>query len=236
MTTLAKLGISRSGALCAALFLPLSACKLFGIEGEEIDFNDGETGATGYSSYSGDGDGDETSDEQGDGDPSTGDGDGDTGDGDGDAGDGDAGDGDGDSGDGDGDPGDGDGDDTGDGDGDGDHSCDVFLPQLLVDGENQVSIGNGGSQLEASCGAPGPESVYFYTASVDGDVQFAVTSGEIDVALYVLDECEPLTELACVADPDPLIIQQPMSQGETRYIVLDSFGVGGDAVIEVTVN
>lgn len=215
--------LSRIGALCATLSLSLSACK--GIEGEIIDlnFNDGETGDesdTGVSTS--------TASSVGDGDGDPGDGDGDQGDGDGDPG----GDGDGD---GDGEPGDGDGDDPdgGDGDGDGDHSCDPFAPQELVAGPNMVSIGDDPSQLMGSCGANGPEGVFFYTATADALVQFAVTSSDMDVAMYIVEECEPIEEIACVADPDPLLIEQLMTNGQTYHIVLDSLAAGGNVVIEI---
>jgi hypothetical protein len=226
-----------SGALCAASFLLFVGCTLVGVEPDEL-YNDGESGTgeeasadTGVDSQSGDGDGDNGGD--GDGDP--GDGDGDAGDGDGDAGDGD-GDGDG-GGDGDGDSaGDGDGD-GGDGDGDGDPGDgDCEEPTPVVAGPNDVTILGGASLLEGSCGANGPESVYTYTATGDGLVDFEVTSSDVDLAMYLMNTCDPQDEIVCVADPDPVFTQQLMTQGQIYYIVLDSFAGGGNATLEITPN
>jgi hypothetical protein len=215
----------KTGALCAMLAMQLTGC---GVEPDEIDLVDGGTGGQTDTGSAGDGDGD-----AGDGDGDTGDGDGDTspGDGDGDTGDGD-GDGDGDAsgdGDGDGDAGD------GDGDGDGEGPCDAFEPEAVTDGQNVVAILDGPSQLMASCGAAGPEAVFSYTASADGIVRFEVISSDSDLALYVVTSCDPLEEIACATEPDPMLIDQLMTQGMTYYIVLDSVVVaGGDAVLEIT--
>jgi hypothetical protein len=205
------------GALCAVLVLPLSACALIGVEPEEIDYLDGESGseaATGEGNGDGDGDGDPGGDGDGDGDP--GDGDGDTGDGDGD-----------------GDPGD------GDGDGDGDPlGCEEFNPLPLVEGSNPIMIIDGNSLLEASCGAPGPETVYAFTAPIDGLAQFTLSGATFEAALYVVAlECNPLEEIACAAAPtDPLMVEQLMTADQTYYIVVDSFAGGGDATLDVTIN
>jgi hypothetical protein len=216
-------------ALCVLLALSVPACALIGVEPDEIDVVDEGTGE-GFSTGSNEGDGDG---DPGDGDGEPGDGDGDTGgDGDGDPG----GDGDGDQGDGDpgdGDPGDGDGD--GDGESDtGGMDCAPFDPEPLDAGSHMVEVIDGPSLAEGSCGTAGPESVYSYTATVDGLVRFELTSSDFDAALYVIGVCEPLEEIACVAAPDPLLIEQLMTQGLTYYIVVDSFAGAGTGTLEIT--
>jgi hypothetical protein len=218
-------------ALCVLLALSVPACALIGVEPDEIDVLDDGGSEEGFSGSNegGDGDGD-PGDGDGDGDGEPGDGDGDTGgDGDGDPG----GDGDGDQGDGD--PGDG---DPGDGDGDGTDSggmdCGLFAPEPLDAGSHMVEIVDGPSLAEGSCGTAGPESVYSYTATADGLVRFELTSSDFDAALYVIGACEPLEEIACVTAPDPLLIEQLMTQGLTYYIVVDSFAGAGTGTLEIT--
>lgn len=210
------------GTLCATLALTLSAC---GVEPDEIDYLSGDTGG-----------GTETTDSEGM--TGDGDGDGDPGDGDGEPGDGD-GDGDGDTGDGDGEPGDGDGD-AGDGDGDGgdELGCDELNPLQLAEGANAVTVSDGPSVLEASCGALGPESIYAFTAPVDGLARFTLSGATFDAALYVVSvTCDPLEEIACIAAPDdPLELEQLMIANQTYYIVVDSLAAGGTATLDVTLN
>jgi hypothetical protein len=212
-------------ALCVLLALSVPACALIGVEPDEIDVLDDGTGEEVFSGS------DEV--EEGDGENGDGDGDGDdggSGDGDGDPG----GDGDGDSGDGDpgdGDPGDGDpdGSDTGDLGG-----CEAFAAEPLDAGSHMISVVDGSSQLEGSCGAAGPESVYSYTATTDGLVRFELSATDFDAALYVIASCEPLDEITCASAPDPLLIEQLMTQGMTYYIVVDSFFGPGTATLDIT--
>jgi hypothetical protein len=208
-----------------------------GIEGEDIDFAEGasatgantgeESGGTdtnGQTATAGDGDGD--------GDGTAGDGDGSPGDGDGSPGDGD-----GSPGDGDGSPGDGDGS-PGDGDGDGDpNSCDQLMPSAVVDGPNAVMVAAGMSMFEGSCGAAGPESLYVYTASATGLVNFTLAVAEFDAAIYLVQgQCAPLVDIACAAAPDPLSLDLMMNQGDVVYVFVDSINGVGNASLEITVN
>ena len=61
-----------------------------------------------------------------------------------------------------------------------------------------------------------------------------LTSSDFDAALYVIGTCEPLEEIACVTAPDPLLIEQLMTQGLTFYIVVDSNAGAGTGTLEIT--
>ena len=220
----AGLGLATVASLCLAL----GGCVLTGIEPDEIDVADDETGAEGGE---GDGDGDPSGD--GDGDAtttSTGDGDGDptTGDGDGD--------GDPSTGDGDGDPstGDGDGDPTGDGDGDGDGACADLMPAPVYDGPNAIDLANdAGNAFEASCGGVGPDALYVYVSTVDGTVTFSLDQPSFDGVLYLAGpNCVPLQELDC----DPSSVEATLTVGEAIYVIVDSTqaDVGGTATLTIT--
>jgi hypothetical protein len=201
---------ARVAAMLLAVPLAATACVLTGVEPDEIDLISGETGSattgntgvTGYEETGGEGDGD--------GDPGSGDGDGDP---------------DQTTGDGDGDPattsGDGDGDPSG-----GDLACDEFDPQPVTDGDNDAVVGDGVSMLMGTCGADGPERVYVYTATADGVVSFALVNATFEGVVYIVgDSCDPLDELACQPAPEP--VQVDLGVGDTVYVVVDSFGIGG---------
>jgi hypothetical protein len=242
MNTYAKLGLS-------ALFtigMCTPGCTILGVEPDEIDLAD-ETGTgltASTNSEGGDGDGDTTSNGtdssadagDGDGDPSTGPGDGDGdpgGDGDGD-GDGDgAGDGDGDAGDGDAGDGDGDGDSTGDGDGDRDPglSCVQLEPIPVEETENEIDIPNVMSSFEGSCGTPGPDEVFSFTATSDATYEFTLASDELDGVLYLVEGCNPLAEIACEAEGQS--IMHDMLVGEVVYIIVDSSTGPGAATLTI---
>ncbi|MFO7563202.1 MAG: hypothetical protein R6X02_11210 [Enhygromyxa sp.] len=199
------------------LLFGASACVLAGIEPDEIDVADEETGGvdTGLTGAGTEGDG--ADDRGGDGD-----GDGDNGTDEGDpAGDGDS-TGDGDPGDGDGDPtGDGDGDPMGDGDGDSEGlDCFGLEPEELSEGANPVAVVEGDSELSSSCGGAGPETVYQFTAPAEGDWQFAIAESDFTEVLTLLGSCEPLEELSCSAAP--AVVEQPLSEGEVVYVIVDS--------------
>jgi hypothetical protein len=209
-----------------------SSCVLLGIEPDEIDVADGETGTgltgsehgnDGEDDPAGDGDGDGDGDPTGDGDPGTGDGDGDeTGDGDGDN--------ESDTGNGDGD---GDDSDSGTGDGDGDElNCFGRSPAALVEGENPVAVGDGDSQLGSTCGGDGPESVYQFTAPAEGNWQFVIESSDFTEVLVLLGSCEPLQELTCSAAPAE--VQQFLSAGQTVFVIVDSELGTGAATLDIS--
>ena len=222
---------SRSVIFGGLVLLGCSACILTGIEPDEIDISDGETGT----GATGDGDGDDGQNEAGDGDGDPGgDGDGDDATGDGDPTTTGDGDGDGDNGDGDGD-GDGDGEDTGDGDGDGDGDpldCSGFAPSDLSEGSNQVMVADGVSALASSCGGAGPETVYRFTAPAEGEWLFAIDQSDFTEVLTLVDSCDPLQELACSAAP--AVVQRFLSQGQVVYVVVDSDDGTGSATLEIS--
>ena len=183
-----------------------------GVEPDEIDFAGEETGAlSGIGATTDDG---STTDEPG-------------GDGDGDPGS---------SGDGDGDPGSsGDGDPGGDGDGDGDAPCGGLEITEASEGANAVQILDGPSALEAECGAPGPEQIFVYTASVAGLVSFELSELEADAAVYVLDEtCDPGLALACELTPD--VVQLMLAVDESIYVVVDSLAGATTGTLTITIN
>ena len=172
--------------------------------------------------------------DDGDGDPGTGDGDGDptTGDGDGDPA----------TGDGDGDPGtgDGDGDATGDGDGDtttnGDSGepCSNYFEEedVLVLGDNFVTVTDAISVVNGSCGSDGPDAIYAFTAEVAGDYTFSLSSEDFDGALYLVGElCNPVDELACEIQGDDLVYA--FGADETVFVVVDAT-VPGDGSVVIT--
>jgi hypothetical protein len=215
--------LSARVTLVSLLFLPLSACSLIGLEPDEIDVADGESGGlTGQGATSGEDFGEETGAEAGDGDGDNndtgpGDGDGDPGDGDGD---GDTGDGDGDS-------------DTGDGDGDGDGDpvapCAELGATPVVLGPNPVDLVDPGT-LESDCGHPGPEGVYSFAAPAAGGYEFALIDADFEGALYPLDgECAPVNEL-CVASPEVLTLD--LALGEVVLVVVDS-SAGGSGTLDI---
>ena len=128
--------------------------------------------------------------------------------------------------------GDGDGDtsNSGDGDGDGDTPCDSLSLAQVVDGANPIEVPDGPSLLQGSCGGVGPEAGYFYTATVNGTVQFTLSNATFEGALYLIDGlCE---ELDC--EPAPQNIDFDMTTGQTVYILVDSFSVGGSGSLEIT--
>jgi hypothetical protein len=143
------------------------------------------------------------------------------------------GDGDPDTGDGDGD---GDGDpDTGDGDGDGDGDvpCADFDPATVVLGLNPITIVEGVSQLQASCGSAGPEAIHAFSAEADGQYYFAVLDADFEATLYLVDGiCDPLAELACAVPPQ--LIAWPLVAGQSVDVVIDSSGAAGTATLEIT--
>jgi hypothetical protein len=125
--------------------------------------------------------------------------------------------------------GDGDGDDP-TGDGDGDTPCDALTLAPVVAGMNPIEVLDGPSLLEGTCGGAGPEAGYFYTATADGVVQFTLTNGTFEGALYLIDQvCE---EIDC--EPAPQILEFDMTDGQTVYILIDSFTVGGVGSLEIT--
>ena len=201
-------------------------CGLIGVEPDEIDVLDAETG----SEPDGDGDGDPNEgglDTSGDttgmatGDPSTGDGDGD-----------------GDpattTGDGDGDPSESEGGGDGDGDPNLDVPCDELEPIALTPGLNPVTIAAGDSVQDASCGAAGPEQLYSFSAEAGGEVSFSLINADFDAALYSVDSCFPLNELDCVVSPDTLSVE--LAPGETVYLYVDAVTAeGGSGELDVTV-
>ena len=229
MTTSKKLTLPA----CLAVGLLTPACALLGVEPDEIDLADEGTGTTGLSTNTGvgeetDGNGgsdtgeDPTSTGE---DASTGQ---DTGDGDGDPGDGD-GDGDGDAtGDGDGDPGDGDGD----GDGDPGLSCEMFEPIPVELGENSVDVLEGPSVFEGSCGAPGPDAVFSFTAPESGSYEFTLATDEFAGFIYlVAGDCDPLEELACKSEGESIV--HDMVEGEVVYVIVDSDAAPGTATLTI---
>jgi hypothetical protein len=130
-----------------------------------------------------------------------------------------------------GDGGDGDGDGDGDatGDGDGDPPCDALTPAEVVAGMNPIEVPDGPSLLEGTCGGGGPEARYFYTATADGVVQFTLSNATFEGAVYLTDQsCE---ELDC--EPAPQILDFDMTDGQTVYILIDSFTVGGVGSLEI---
>jgi hypothetical protein len=238
MTTYAKFG--RSALFAVGLLTP--GCTLLGVEPDEIDIAE-ETG-TGLTAAEGDGDGDtangtDTTAEEagGDGDGDPGDGDGDPtstgdgdGDGDGDSGDGDPGDGDGD-GDGDRDTGDGDGD-GGDGDGDQGVPCGMYEPIAVEEAENAIDIPDVMSSFAGSCGAPGPDDVFIFTATSDATYGFTLGSDEFEGVLYlVAGTCNPLDEIAC--EHEGQSIMHDMLVGEVVYIIVDSSTGPGAAILTI---
>jgi hypothetical protein len=205
---------------------------LWGVEPEEIDLaNDGTTSGVSAGSSNGDGDtGFEETGNDGDDDPTgQGDGDGDPGDGDGDPGDGD-----GDPGDGDGDPGDGDGenDGSGDGDGDADLPCASLEPIAVVEDDNAIDIPDVASSFEGSCGSPGPEAVFSFTATSDASYGFTLSSDAFEGVLYLVGgSCHPLDELACELEGQAII--HDMLVGEVVYIIVDSDAGPGAATLTI---
>ncbi len=208
----------RAVSLLGVLTLALGGCVLTGIEPDEIDLADEETGAA-------------EADEGGE-DPTNG----------AEAGDGDPG------GDGDGDPpGDGDGDPTSTGDGDGDATtgdetgetgeptpCADFNPLVVVDGDNAIEVAPGQNSFFGSCSdTDGPDLLLSYTAIADGPVSFAITQADFDgLVILAGADCDPLDELACgvsAAEADLL-------SGETIHVIIESnqIDVGGPATLTIT--
>jgi hypothetical protein len=218
--------------LLAGLLTP--ACTLWGVEPDEIDVANEETssGVSTGSTNGGDGDGDPASNDTGtegdgngggDGDPTgPGDGDGEPGDGDGDAGTGD-GDGDGD-GTGDGDP--------GDGDGDAGVPCESFEPIPVFELDNAIDVPDVMSSFQGSCGLPGPDALFSFTATSDATYEFTLDSNAFEGVLYLVGgTCHPLDELAC--EPEGQAIVRDMLMGEVVYIVVDSDAGPGAATLSI---
>lgn len=200
-------GITRfAGFGALVLWLPLIGCGLHGVEPEEIDLNVADDSESGGASGADTGDtGEAGTDGNESADDSGGDGDGDPNSGDGD----------------------GDGETTGDGDGD--TPCDDLTLAPVVEGVNEIEVLDGLSKLEGSCGGAGPEAGYFYTATADGLVQFTLIDAAFEGAVYLIDpSCE---EIAC--EPAPHVLEYPMTEGETVYILIDSFSVGGIGSLEI---
>ena len=199
----------------------VQGCVLVGLEPDEIDVAD--------ESEDGEATGDEAEsdsmtsatgaeDPTGDGDPG-GDGDGDT----------------------EGDTGDGDPTTTGDGDGDGDPTgdtdaplpCDDWAPIPLVLGENDVTIADGVSEFDASCGAAGPEQIYSFTVDIDTNVSFTLQNPTFEGGVLVLVDtvCEPLAEVQCIPNPGPLT--EELLGGIDYYLIVDTDAGGGSATLLV---
>ena len=216
------------GGLLALASLPLHGCVLVGLEPDEIDIadesGDGADDSGGGSAEASGADSMNT----GDGDPDTGDGDPDT-DTDPDT-DPDTGDGDGDT---DGNTGDGDPNGTEEGGtGPAATPCDELLPEALDFGETMVVIADGGSELEASCGAAGPEQIFAFSVDVDTSVSFSLVNADFSGALYLVDTiCDPLDEVACAPVPGgPLVAD--LAAGVSYYLVVDTDS-GGNATVLV---
>ena len=205
--------------LLVGVFTATVGCELKGIEPDEIDIaheggsDESSSGAEGEAG-TGDGDGDNGT---GDGDPTT-------------------------TGDGDGDPsttGDGDGDpstttSTGDGDGDGDGddtSCLGFSPIEVFEGDNDVEVFDGVSELAPSCGGTGPETVYRFEAPSAGVWAFTISDPQFVDVLALVSSCAPLEEFAC--SPTPAIVQQDLSQGQVVYVIVDSDEGIGTATLNI---
>jgi hypothetical protein len=228
--------ISKNVGLLLVAGLLTPACALWGVEPEEIDFAleettaNGSSGSSNSADESGDPDEGDTGDSDTTGEEASGDGDGDpTGAGDGD---GDAGDGDGDEQDaGDGD-GDGDGDATGDGDGDGDVPCETHEPIDVTETDNAIEIPNVMSSFDGSCGSPGPDAVFRFTATSDASYEFTLSSDAFEGVLYLVGgTCDPLDEIACDLEGQAII--HDMLVGDVVYIIVDSDAGPGAATLSI---
>jgi hypothetical protein len=192
-----------------SVFALSTGCALHGIEPDEIDIADAETGAlTGSAGEAGgDGDGD-NADDSGEetstttGNPTTGDGDPDP------------------SGDGDGDP--------------AATPCAEYEPIPVVEGDNAIEVPDLGDNFVGSCGLPdGPDAIFSFEATVAGQVSFTLTPASFEGVIYLVGaDCTPFVELAC----DGTTVQADVQAGETIHAIVDSnlVGVGGTATLTIS--
>ena len=192
-----------------SVFALVPGCWLKGIEPDEIDVADEETGAlTGEAGGDGDGDAADDSGETGvstSGDPTT-------------------------------TSGDGDGDATGDGDGDPDPAtpCAEFDPIPVFATDNAIEVMDTFNSFAGSCGGvDGPDAIFSYEATATGLVSFTLSQPSFDAVIYLVgDDCMPFVELAC----DPTTVEADMQAGETIHVIVDSnlAGVGGTATLTIS--
>ena len=114
-----------------------------------------------------------------------------------------------------------------------------------VQGDNSDSEVTGGG----SCGGGGPADFYSFTAATAGDYTFTMTAtaDNVDPLIIVRDYCRynaPDFELACNDDIDTEAqnynssVVATLSEGQTVYIVADSYdgSAGGTYELTVTAN
>ncbi len=198
--------------------LALSACALIGIEGDEIDIaDDGETHDNAGDSDTED---DGTSDTGDSGDTAPGDEGGDT--------DLDEGTSD------DSEPTDAGESDTGTDEGDTgiDDPCQIVGVLTEADA-NIVEIVDGPDFIQTECGAPGPESVYLFTAPVSTTYEFSGYDAEFDGVLSVGPPyCDPFAAAECSEFGTPLYLW--IDAGEEVYVIVDSAGGTGQAKLSIS--
>ncbi|NVB38359.1 hypothetical protein G6O69_11005 [Pseudenhygromyxa sp. WMMC2535] len=200
--------------LALALF---GGCGFIGIEPDEIDIADEDTGED---DLGGDTEGAGSSDEIGD----TGGGD----EGENETGTGTSSDS--------GDETEGDTSDTGDatdtGDSGLDSSCGEFDPtEVFLDTPLAFEIPEGESVLSSDCGADGPELVFFFTADEDGTYSFDPGAQAIPLAIYVVTECVPLEELSC---NDGGATQTDLVADQTVFVIVDADSAPAPGTLTVT--
>ncbi|GEM_PF-1553256 len=94
----------------------------------------------------------------------------------------------------------------------------------------EVSIDHG---LAASCGAPGADALYTFTAPAAATFRFALDQAQgFSPVLYLVGECDPIVELAC--EPEPGEIDLDLEADQTVYVVVDSSE--GAGTVQLTVS
>lgn len=111
--------------------------------------------------------------------------------------------------------------------------CGDLDPTFLELGENAIAFPPGDSFYEGSCGGAGAEQLYVFESDFEAEMLFQLNGALAeDAVLYVVDECEPLSELACGAPAIEGIAVQP---GDSVYVFIDLLDADAGASGELLV-
>lgn len=130
--------------------------------------------------------------------------------------------------------------DTGDTDADGtadtgdSGGCEELFDVVEVQvGQTPVMLLDGDDLVQSSCGGPGPEAAFVFVAPADGDYAFSVESAEFDAIISLGGPgCAPFDELDCAGEA--VDVELSLFADEAVYIIIDSLDGLGAATLFVT--
>lgn len=113
-------------------------------------------------------------------------------------------------------------------------TCEELGPEPVALGDNAIVITQEFGDVWQSCGGVSTASLYSFTATADGDYEFAVQNADFNPVFSLIGYyCEPLEELGCTMPPETLT--QTLVADETIHIAVDSNDVAVDGMATLTI-